>query len=72
MAGNVAEWVSDFYAAGYYAGSPGSNPPGPSSGTDHVDRGGWYRSSAAQVRVSFREANTTNTAIDYIGFRCAR
>ena len=41
MAGNVAEWVSDFYAAGYYAGSPGSNPPGPSSGTDHVDRGGW-------------------------------
>jgi formylglycine-generating enzyme required for sulfatase activity len=72
MAGNVAEWVSDFYAADYYAGAPGSNPPGPSSGTDHVDRGGWYRSSAAQVRASFREANTTNTAIDYIGFRCAR
>ena len=64
MAGNVAEWVSDFYAADYYASSPASNPPGPSIGTDHVDRGGWYRSSAAQVRVSFREANSTDTALD--------
>ena len=72
MAGNVAEWVSDFYAADYYASSPGSDPPGPSAGTNHVDRGGWYRSSVAQVRASFREANSGDTAVDYVGFRCAR
>jgi formylglycine-generating enzyme required for sulfatase activity len=72
MAGNVAEWVADLYAADYYQSSPDSDPTGPTTGTDHVDRGGWYRSSAAQVRVSFREANSADTAIDYVGFRCAR
>jgi formylglycine-generating enzyme required for sulfatase activity len=71
MVGNVAEWVADLYAADYYASSPATDPTGPATGTDHVDRGGWYRSSAAQLRVSLREANAPDTALSYVGFRCA-
>jgi formylglycine-generating enzyme required for sulfatase activity len=71
MVGNVAEWVADFYGANFYASSPASDPTGPLSGTDRLDRGGWYRSSTAQLRVSFREANAPDTALSYVGFRCA-
>jgi formylglycine-generating enzyme required for sulfatase activity len=72
MAGNVAEWVANRYAADYYASSPTTDPQGPISGTDYVDRGGWYRSSAAQIRTSFREANPPATGLSYMGFRCVR
>jgi formylglycine-generating enzyme required for sulfatase activity len=72
MVGNVAEWVSDHYAADYYASSPANDPPGPAMGTSYVDRGGWYRSTATQLRTSGREPNAADTALSYIGFRCAR
>jgi formylglycine-generating enzyme required for sulfatase activity len=40
MAGNVGEWVSDWYGANYYERSPESNPPGPENGQFKVLRGG--------------------------------
>lgn len=39
MIGNVAEWVADYFDAGYYSVSPERNPTGPASGTNRVVRG---------------------------------
>ena len=39
MSGNVYEWCQDWYGENYYSSSPTSNPTGPASGSDRVDRG---------------------------------
>jgi formylglycine-generating enzyme required for sulfatase activity len=58
MLGNVAEFCSDWYAADAYKSGQGqvTDPKGPSSGTEHVIRGGSYKSQADQVRSAAREA----------------
>ena len=58
MLGNVLEYCSDWYAPDAYSqtGSSVTNPTGPEEGTEHVVRGGYYASDAADLRSAARFA----------------
>ncbi|MEW6401239.1 MAG: SUMF1/EgtB/PvdO family nonheme iron enzyme [Chloroflexota bacterium] len=71
MAGNVWEWVADWYDSAYYQNSPSSNPLGPDSGLFRVLRGGSWYFDDINVRSADRYRDNPTTT-NYIGFRCAR
>jgi len=72
MAGNVFDWVADWYHEHHYATAGSDNPLGPDSGTFRVLRGGSHWFDATLMRSSNREPyHPLSTDVD-IGFRCAR
>jgi len=71
MAGNVWEWVADWYDETYYASSPSSNPLGPESGQERIVRGGSWNNLSVYVRSSFRNEIAPDHADYAVGFRCA-
>jgi formylglycine-generating enzyme required for sulfatase activity len=71
MAGNVWEWVNDWYNGSYYLQSPARNPAGPVSGTSRVLRGGSWVNSLLRVRSALRIGRDPTNRDFYLGFRCA-
>ncbi|MFN0150973.1 MAG: SUMF1/EgtB/PvdO family nonheme iron enzyme [bacterium] len=72
MAGNVAEWVADWYDPSYYATDDSRIlPRGPISGSSRGVRGGSWRATPEACTTSRRAAQDPAVASDEIGFRCA-
>ncbi len=81
MAGNVWEWVWDFYDAAYYKTSPLQDPQGPATGISHLTRGGGFKhdilGGSGEAAGDVRSINRNKITIDLgtatdTGFRCAR
>ncbi|GAG59568.1 unnamed protein product, partial [marine sediment metagenome] len=72
MAGNVVEWVSDYYAKDYFLEAPVDNPTGPKYGKRRVIRGGGWRSGKMCATVVFRQSLRPYWVDMNVGFRCAR
>lgn len=72
MAGNVDEWVADWYSSTYYSTTPYDNPTGPASGTYKVLRGGTWHHSWDYLRVATRTYLYYDPGPGHyiVGFRC--
>ncbi len=70
LAGNVFEWVNDWYGENYYSESPASNPLGPAEGIYKVYRGGGFLSSDVDVSATSRFFTEPEKHSADLGFRC--
>jgi sulfatase modifying factor 1 len=76
LAGNVAEWIGDFFAV-RYPDHPVVDPTGPtglgaSAVRGRVLRGGHYEAAAPFLRGAARAAAEPTLSGPTVGFRCAR
>ena len=71
LAGNIHEWVYDWYAPDYYSISPAINPTGPETGKYKICRGGSWYDPSWHVRCSYRKVLSSSSArMHWVGFRC--
>ena len=72
MAGNVWEWVADWYDPSYYEKSPAKNPKGPDTGTHKVIRSSGWQVETPLVRIFTRVKSDPTIRNESTGFRCAQ
>ena len=74
MAGNILEWVNDWYQDDYYVAYPEgewpANPSGPSSGSSRVLRGGGWSFNGGDLSVAYRGSVEPALQFSDVGFRC--
>lgn len=74
QAGNVQEWVADWYRSDYYAqqaDNPTPNPQGPPASTEKVLRGGSWDTAPLFLRTVHRRSAEPDRTSPAVGFRCA-
>ncbi len=74
VAGNVWEWIADWFSPSWHLTGPRANPLGPESGDSRVIRGGSFlchHSYCNRYRVSARTSNTPDSSTCHMGFRLA-
>ena len=75
MAGNVSEWVEDWYDQFYYEIAPSMNPTGPADTEgkkNRVFKGGSWDARKVDVRPGKRFAASSGRKDSILGFRCGR
>jgi formylglycine-generating enzyme required for sulfatase activity len=72
LAGNVYEWVADWYQEDYYQTSPLQNPKGPDSGTFRIIRGGSWVEPGDKCRSAARVGQLPSSADSDFGFRIVK
>ena len=73
MAGNVREWVWDYYDRGYYHRAPYENPKGPLEVFDAKSlRGGGFNDPKNRLRTYHRLSHDPHSPGYNRGFRCVK
>jgi len=68
MAGNVREWVADWFS--YYTTDTQVNPAGPAEGESYIPKGGCWLDTPVNLRSTNRGQNTPDYVRHKVGFRC--
>ncbi len=72
MAGNVSEWVADWYSWDAYETQPAENPQGPAAGSYKVLRGGSWTCGPEAMTTFARAHARPDVPLGATGVRCAR